>query len=145
MNDREPPPGRERFRLFRTLPTRWADNDVYGHVNNVAYYGFFDTAVNQALIEAGVLDPATSPVIGLVVETGCRYFAPLSFPDPVEVGLAVDHLGASSVRYALGVFAPGGGAAAAAGVFTHVYVERDGRRPVPIPESTRTVLESWRA
>ncbi len=145
MSGREPPPGRERFRLFRTLPTRWADNDVYGHVNNVAYYGFFDTAVNQALIEAGALDPATSPVIGLVVETGCRYFAPLSFPDPVDVGLAVERLGGSSVTYALGVFAPGAPSAAAAGVFTHVYVGRESRRPALIPEATRALLESWRA
>jgi acyl-CoA thioester hydrolase len=145
VSGREPPPARTAFRVFRTLATRWMDNDVYGHINNVAYYSYFDTAVNQALIEAGVLDPAGSPVIGLVVETGCRYFAPLSFPGPVEVGLAVERLGSSSVTYALGVFRPGAAEAAAAGHFTHVYVDRHGRRPVAIPAGTRALLESWRA
>jgi alcohol dehydrogenase len=97
-------PARADFPLFRTIPTRWMDNDVYGHVNNVQYYSYFDTAVNAALIEAGVLDPAASGAIGLVVETGCRFFAPLSFPDEVAAGLRVERLGSSSVRYALGLF-----------------------------------------
>jgi acyl-CoA thioester hydrolase len=139
------PPRREQFRVFRALPTRWMDNDVYGHVNNVQYYSFFDTAVNQALIEAGVLDPARSPVIGLVVETGCRYFRPLSFPDVIEAGLRVERLGSSSVRYELGLFRAGETDAAAAGHFVHVYVDRETRRSTPIPADVRAVLAGWAA
>jgi len=129
--------------VFRTIATRWMDNDAYGHVNNVQYYSFFDTAVNAALIEAGVLEPASSPVIGLVVETGCRYFQPMAFPDLVSAGLRVDHLGARSVRYALGLFRGEEDEASAAGHFTHVYVDRATRRPVPIPEVVRRVLSGW--
>ena len=136
-------PARADFPLFRTIPTRWMDNDVYGHVNNVQYYSYFDTAVNAALIEAGVLDPAASGAIGLVVETGCRFFAPLSFPDEVHAGLRVEHLGTSSVRYALGLFRDESASAAAAGHFVHVYVDRESRRPTPIPEDVRRLLEGW--
>ena len=138
-----PPPERSQFPVFRTIATRWMDNDAYGHVNNVQYYSFFDTAVNAALIDAGVLEPASSPVIGLVVETGCRYFQPMAFPDLVSAGLRVDHLGARSVRYALGLFRGEEDEASAAGHFTHVYVDRATRRPVPIPEPVRRVLSGW--
>ena len=134
-------PTRADFPLIRPIPTRWADNDVYGHVNNVTYYAFFDTAVNAHLIEAGVLDPATSPVIGLVVETGCRFMAPLSFPDTVEVGLRVAHLGRTSVRYAIALFRQGAGEPAAVGHFVHVYVDRQTRRPTPIPDPVRALLQ----
>ena len=122
------------------LGTRWGDNDVYGHVNNVVYYAFFDTAVNGCLIAAGVLDIAASPVIGLVVETGCRYFAPIAFPDRVTAGVRVAHLGRSSVRYEIGLFRADDDAAAAQGHFVHVYVDRQSRRPVALPEPLRQVL-----
>ncbi len=135
------PPARDAFAVFRLIPTRWMDNDVYGHVNNVTYYSFFDTAVNAHLIEQGVLDPATSPVIGLVVETGCRYFAPLSFPETVEAGIRVTKVGTSSVRYEIGLFKTGEAMPSALGHFTHVYVDRETRRPVAIPAAARAVLE----
>jgi acyl-CoA thioester hydrolase len=135
-------PGRDAYAEFTSLDTRWMDNDVYGHVNNVQYYSFFDTAVNRWLIERGVLDPVTSPVFGLVIETRCSYFKPLSFPDRVEAGLKVAHLGRSSVRYEIGLFKQGDPEAAAAGEFTHVYVDRETRRPAPIPQAVRTALES---
>ena len=127
------PEGRGGYKAFRTIPTRWMDNDAYGHVNNVVYYSWFDTVVNRYLIEAGVLDVERSPVIGLVVETHCNYFAPLTFPQPVEAGLRVARLGESSVRYEIGLFAPGQALAAACGHFVHVYVERATRRPAPLP------------
>jgi acyl-CoA thioester hydrolase len=109
------------------------DNDVYGHVNNVVYYSFFDTAVNRFLIQAGVLDIHQGPVIGLVVETQCHYFAPLQFPQSIEAGLRVAHVGRSSVRYEVGLFAAGEPLTAAAGHFVHVYVDRASRRPAPLP------------
>ena len=123
------------------LGTRWADNDMYGHVNNAAYYGYFDTAVNALLIGRGVLDPLTGEVIGLVVETGCSYFAPLSFPQPLVIGVGVQRLGHSSVRYRLGVFGAGQDEPSAQGFFVHVYVDRAARRPVAVPEGLRAVLE----
>ena len=132
---------RSAYRAWRTIPTRWADNDLYGHVNNVVHYSWFDTAVNAWLIEAGLLDTEEGNPVGLVVETGCRYFAPLSFPDAAEIGLAVARIGTSSVTYRLGIFAEGEGSAAAEGEFTHVYVDRDTRRPRPLPEAWRTKLE----
>lgn len=134
-------PTRQAYPLLRPIPTRWMDNDVYGHVNNVVYYSFFDTAVNAHLIESGLLDPATSPAIGLVVETGCRYFASLAFPDTVMAGVRVEHLGRTSVRYGIGLFRGEDELAAAAGFFVHVYVDRDSRRPVEIPAETRAALE----
>jgi acyl-CoA thioester hydrolase len=137
-------PRRAEFVHFTTLGTRWADNDVYGHVNNVVYYAFFDTAVNRLLIERGVLDLAASGTVGLVVETQCTYFASIAFPDAVQVGLRVEHLGTSSVRYALGVFRNDEPAAAALGRFVHVYVDRASQRPVPIPADVRAVLEGLR-
>ncbi len=137
-----PRPTRDQFAALRAVPTRWADNDVYGHVNNAAYYGFFDTAVNAWLIERGLLDIAESPAIGLVIETGCRYHAALSFPQTLEVALRVEKLGNSSVRYALALFAEGEPEAAADGWFVHVYVDRTTRRPVPIPAPVRAALET---
>lgn len=138
----EPLPGRDAFAAVRPIPTRWMDNDVYGHVNNVVYYSFFDTAVNAHLIEQGVLDPATSPAIGLVVETGCRYAGPISFPDRVDAGIRVARIGGSSVRYEIGLFRNDEAAACAFGHFTHVYVDRESRRPTPIPGPVRAVLEA---
>ncbi|HRH21362.1 MAG TPA: thioesterase family protein [Brevundimonas sp.] len=135
-------PTRDQFAVIRPMPTRWADNDVYGHVNNAAYYGFFDTAVNTWLIERGLLDTASSDAIGLVIETGCRYHAALAFPETIEVAMRVETLGNSSVRYALALFSDGQDQAAADGWFVHVYVDRQTRRPVPIPAPVRAALES---
>jgi acyl-CoA thioester hydrolase len=129
------PVPRACYRRFSTLTTRWLDNDLYGHLNNVVYYGLFDTVVNRYLIEAGVLDIREGPVIGLVVETHCNYFAPLAFPQTVEGGLSVAHIGTSSVRYEIGLFAEGAAQSAAAGHFVHVYVDRATRRPTPLPRA----------
>ena len=139
--NRAPFRARDAYRHWTPLTTRWHDNDVYGHVNNTVYYGWFDTAVNGWLIDAGLLDIARGDPIGLVVETGCRYAAPLAFPQVVEIGLAVAALGTSSVTYHLGVFATGAEHPAAEGHFTHVYVGRDSRRPVPLPSAWRGILE----
>jgi len=136
----EPRP-RSAYRAWRTIPTRWADNDAYGHVNNVVHYAWFDTAVNAWLVEAGLLDIANGDPIGLVVETRCAYFAALAFPQQVEVGIAVEQLGQSSVTYRLGIFAEGEGKAAAQGEFTHVYVDRASRKPTALPDAWRTKLE----
>ena len=133
--------GRDAYRWFMTIATRWADNDAYGHVNNTVFYQWFDTAVNAWLVEAGLLDIEAGDPIGLVVETGCSYFAPLSFPGDIEVAIAVDRLGSSSVTYRIGVFGRGETEPAAQGHFTHVYVGRDSRRPVPLPDSWRASLE----
>jgi acyl-CoA thioester hydrolase len=142
---REKLKGREAYRVWREIGTRWADNDAYGHVNNTVYYQWFDTVVNAWLIEAGLFDVANGDPIGLVVETGCRYARPLSYPEPVEVGLAAEHVGSSSVRYRIGVFANGSGEAAAEGHFVHVYVDRAERRPAAIPDTWRAALEAIRA
>jgi acyl-CoA thioester hydrolase len=132
---------RHTYRHFQAIPTRWADNDVYGHVNNVVYYSYFDTVVNQYLIEQRVLDVPTSTVIGLVVETQCEYFAPLSFPDVVHAGLRVAKIGNSSVRYEIGLFRNDEDAACAQGYFVHVYVDRASRNPIAVPSGMRLVLE----
>ncbi len=116
------------------------DNDAYGHVNNVVYYSWFDTAVNAWLVEAGLLDIQHGPIVGLVVETGCRYAASLAFPEPVEAGLTVARVGRSSVTWHVGIFAAGKPQAAAEGHFVHVYVERQSRRPISLPEAWRTAL-----
>lgn len=139
---RPEPRGRDAYRHFATITTRWADNDAYGHVNNTVYYAWFDTVVNEWLVGQGLLDIGAGDPIGLVVETGCRYFAPLSFPGDVEVGMAVDRLGSSSVTYRLGVFAADSDKPAAEGHFTHVYVGRADRRPVPLPAEWRDVLKA---
>jgi acyl-CoA thioester hydrolase len=132
---------RSDYAVWRTLATRWADNDVYGHINNAAYYGFFDTAVNSHLIESGVLDIHDGEVIGLVVETGCSYFAPLAYPQDIEIGLRVAHLGNSSVRYELGLFETGQNTPAAEGHFVHVYVTREARKPASLPPPMRQILQ----
>ncbi len=133
---------RSAFHAFKRITTRWADNDVYGHVNNVVYYQWFDTAVNAHLIEHGALDIHAGHTIGLVVETHCNYFAPLAFPDNVDAGIRVARIGASSVRYEVALFAEGQDLCAAHGHFVHVYVDRETRRPVSqLPASLKTVLE----
>jgi acyl-CoA thioester hydrolase len=133
---------RSAYPIFRPISTRWMDNDVYGHVNNVVYYSWFDTAVNAYLIEQGALDIHKGETIGLVVETHCNYFAPLAFPQTVQAGIRVAHLGNSSVRYEVGLFAQGAELAAAQGHFIHVYVDRQTRRPVPLPAQLKAVLET---
>lgn len=145
MSEREARLGRGDFKLFRTIPTRWMDNDVFGHVNNVVYYSWFDTAVNAWLVEQGHLDVTGSEVVGLVAETGCTYFESVAFPETVEAGLAVERLGRSSVTYRIGIFREGAEQAAAQGRFTHVYVERAAQKPVPIPEKLRAALEGLRS
>ncbi len=140
MSARPLPLSRAAFAHFQTITTRWMDNDVYGHVNNVQYYSFFDTVVNGYLIANGALDPERGAVIGLVVETHCNYFEPLRFPQIVEAGLRVAHLGTSSVRYEIGLFESDADAAAAQGHFVYVYVDRATRRPVLLPELLRTAL-----
>ncbi len=124
------------------MTTRWSDNDPYGHLNNVIYYELFDSAVNALLIEARLLDVASSPVVGLVVESNCRYFSSLAYPDVVEVGVGVERLGRSSVRYRLAVFKSGDSTAAAQGGYTHVYVDRTSGRPTPIPDGHRRLMEA---
>lgn len=133
---------RDQFRHFLTIPTRWMDNDIYGHVNNVVYYSYFDTAVNQFLIEAGVLDIHKGEVVGFVVDSGCAYFAPIAFPDAVHAGIRVVKLGNSSVRYEIALYRNNDPLPAAAGHFVHVYVERANNRSVPIPDAVRELLTS---
>jgi len=134
---------RSAYKAFRDIGTRWSDNDLYGHVNNVVYYSWFDTAVNGLLIERGALDIHAGSVIGLVVETQCNYFAPLAFPEPVVAGIRVARVGASSVRYEVALFPQDDvQACAAKGHFIHVYVDRATRRPVPLPPQLLCVLET---
>ena len=139
---RAAPDSRADYRHFLAITTRWIDNDVYRHVNNVVYYSWFDTVVNQYLVERGVLDIEESPVIGLVVETQCHYFSPIAFPDTVHAGLRVAKLGTSSVRYEIGIFRNAEMQAAAQGHFVHVYVDRASKRPTPLPAALRAVLEA---
>jgi acyl-CoA thioester hydrolase len=136
------PEARDAYRAFRPITTRWMDNDVYGHVNNVVYYSWFDTAVNAYLIEQGVLDIHQGQTIGLVIETQCNYFASLAFPQTIEAGIRVAKLGTSSVRYEVGLFAQGEPLCAAKGHFVHVYVDRETRRPIELPNALRNVLEN---
>ena len=135
------PEPRSAYRAFRTITTRWMDNDAYGHVNNVVYYSWFDTVVNAHLIEQGALDIQHGEIIGLVIETQCNYFAPVEFPQTVEAGLRVARIGRSSVRYEVGLFVQGAATTAAQGHFIHVYVDRATRRPVDLPLQLKTVLE----
>ena len=137
---RPAPEPRDAYRAFRPITTRWMDNDQYGHVNNVIYYSWFDTAVNAHLIEQGVLDTAGGATTGLGVETQCPSLAPLSFPQTIDAGIRVAHTGRSSVRYEVGLFAAGAPLSAAAGHFIHVYVDRRTRRPVPLPPLLCRVL-----
>ncbi|HKC26442.1 MAG TPA: thioesterase family protein [Jatrophihabitans sp.] len=131
---------RNNFRVLRQLPTRWSDDDTYGHVNNVVHYSMFDTAVNGWLIEASGVDIRALPAIGLVVETSCQYFAELRFPEVVTAGLALERLGNSSVIYRLALFGEHAESPAATGRFVHVYVDRDTRRPTPVPDEIRAAL-----
>ncbi|MDE2396175.1 MAG: acyl-CoA thioesterase [Burkholderiales bacterium] len=144
MSHRPAPRPRDYYRRFSSITTRWMDNDVYGHVNNVVYYSWFDTAVNRYLIEAGALDIERGEVVGFVVETQCNYFEPLAFPQTVEAGIRLGHLGRSSVRYEVGLFAQGAPLAAAGGHFVHVYVDRASQRPVELPPALRAALETLR-
>lgn len=139
---RPAPQHRSSYAAFRTIGSRWSDNDIYGHVNNVVYYAWFDTAVNAHLIEQGALDIHAGETIGLVIETQCNYFAPLAFPQVVEAGLRVARLGTSSVCYEVGLFAQGEALSAAGGHFVHVYVDRQDRRPRPLPARLRQVLQA---
>jgi acyl-CoA thioester hydrolase len=139
---KQTPHQRSDYRWFTDITTRWADNDVYGHINNVVYYAFFDTAVNQFLIQKQVLDIHAGLQIGLVIETGCNYFAPLAFPEAIVAGIRVTRLGSSSVRYEVALFADGSDVAAAQGHFVHVYVNKSTRRPEPLDSNLRACLTS---
>jgi len=141
MSERPQAEGREAYRHFTRLTTRWMDNDVYGHVNNVVYYSLFDTAVNGYLVNAGALDIHRSEVIGLVVETHCNYFAPVGFPTPIDAGIRVGRIGGSSVRYEIGLFAKDEPLTAARGHFIHVYVDRSTRRPTALPSALSNALQ----
>ena len=134
------PVRRRDFAVFRQIPTRWMDNDAYGHVNNVIYYSWFDTAVNALLVDMGLLDIQHGRTIGLVVETGCRYHRSVAFPEIVDAGVRIARLGTSSVRWEVGIFTADDDRIAAQGFFVHVYVDRDSRRPAPLPDEWRQRL-----
>ncbi|WP_431281955.1 acyl-CoA thioesterase [Humitalea sp. 24SJ18S-53] len=135
------PTSRADYRWFLEIPTRWADNDMYAHVNNVVYYSYFDTVVARFLLGSGAIDLATSPIIGVVVETQCRFKGPISFPDLVTAGLRVERIGSTSVRYGIGIFRNGDDVASAEGHFVHVYVDRDTQKqPTPLPAFFRDML-----
>ena len=140
MTVRQQPDHRDDYRQFLTITTRWMDNDVYGHINNVQYYSYFDTAVNRFLIDRGVLDIHDGAVIGLVVETHCNYFSAAAYPQDIEAGIRVVEPGRSSVRYEVGLFVEGLDEAIAQGHFVHVYVDRENRKPVELPADLRAVL-----
>jgi len=140
MNEKTSPPRLDQFPYHHPITTRWRDNDVYGHVNNVVYYSWFDTAVNGYLIDEGVLDFSQGKTVGLVVETQCNYYKPVAFPDSVTVGVVVTKLGNSSVRFELGIFKNQDTEASASGHFIHVYVDEKTRRPVTLPENFRQAL-----
>ncbi len=139
---RDTPKTKKDFKHFYPITTRWMDNDAYGHVNNVVYYLWFDTVVNQFLISHGTLDIHNGEAIGLVIESHCNYFAPVTFPEPVTAGLCVSKLGNSSVRYEVGIFREDEDQVAAQGHFVHVYVDRLTRKPISMPAATRTLLET---
>ncbi|MDN3516118.1 thioesterase family protein [Aquisalimonas lutea] len=137
-------PARADYRVFYPITTRWMDNDLYGHVNNVTYYAYFDTAVNQYLVEEGGLDIHNGPVVGFVVRSSCSYLRPVAFPERIEAGVRVEHLGNSSVQYGVGIFREGDPAVCAHGEFVHVFVDRAANRSVPIPDTIRAALERLR-
>jgi len=141
MNAPLAPAARSTYRMFLAIPTRWMDNDTYGHVNNVTYYSYFDTVVNEHLIRAGALDIRDGDAIGIVVETACRFHKPLSFPETIDAGLRVARIGHSSVAYEIALFRGGDDDAAATGRFVHVWVDRAQRRPIPVPPRIRAALE----
>jgi acyl-CoA thioester hydrolase len=134
-------PTREDYRVFYPITTRWSDNDIYGHVNNVTYYAYFDTAANRYLIEEGGLDISDGSIVGYVVSSGCEYHSPITYPEAIEAGVRVDRLGNSSVQYGIAIFRQGEDSAAAHGHFVHVFVDREADRSVPIPQNLRTALE----
>ena len=134
-------PSRADYKVFYPISTRWSDNDIYGHVNNVVYYSYFDTAANRYLIEEGGLDIGDGTIVGYVVNSGCEYHAPITYPEPIEAGLRVDRLGNSSVQYGLAIFRQGGEQAVAHGHFVHVFVNRAEDKSVPIPANLRAALE----
>lgn len=138
---RQRPQTRGTYPYYLTITTRWMDNDIYGHINNVVYYSYFDTVVNRYLIDEGVLDIENGPVIGFAVESQCNYFKPMAFPDTIEAGLRIGRLGTSSARFEIGLFRDSEDLASAQGHFVHVYVDRVSSRPCPIPESMRRTLE----
>ena len=140
---RPTPLSRDEFALFRPLQTRWADNDMYGHMNNVVHYALFDTAINSWLIEEGLLEPIGGDIVGLVVETGCSYFSEMGFPDKVAAGIRIGHLGGSSVRYEIALFRNDEELASAQGHFVHVYVDPATRKPKELPTTWRNVLEDY--
>ena len=135
------PPSRADYKVFYPKSTRWSDNDIYGHVNNVTYYSYFDTALNRYLIEEGGLNISDGKIVGYVVSSGCEYHAPISYPEPIEAGLRVERLGNSSVRYGLAIFRQGGEQAVAHGHVVHVFVDRAANKSVPIPAALRSALE----
>lgn len=135
------PINRSDYKQFSPIVTRWMDNDIYGHVNNVTYYSYFDSAVNRYLIDEGGLDIHDAPTVGFVVNSHCNYLAPIAYPDAIEVGLRVNKLGNSSVTYGVAIFKKGEETACAYGDFIHVFVERAANKSVPIPESIRNALE----
>ncbi|MFK7976888.1 MAG: acyl-CoA thioesterase [Halioglobus sp.] len=134
-------PSRSDYKVFYPISTRWADNDIYGHVNNVTYYAYFDTAANRYLIEEGGLDISDGTIVGYVVNSGCQYHAPITYPEGIEAGVRVDKLGNSSVQYGIAIFREGEEEAVANGHFVHVFVERAANKSVPIPENLRSALE----
>ena len=134
-------PKRADYKMFYPISTRWSDNDIYGHVNNVVYYSWFDTAANRYLIEEGGLDISDGTIVGYVVNSGCEYHAPITYPETIEAGLRVDRLGNSSVQYGIAIFKHGEHEAAAHGHFVHVFVERAANQSVPIPQNLRVALE----
>ena len=137
----EQEPSRADFPRFLSIPTRWDDCDVYGHVNNVVYYSYFDTAVTEHLVREGGLKPMSTPAIGVVVETRCQFRQELNFPDVVDAGIKVTRLGRSSVRYEIGLFRQGEEKPAAYGHFVHVWIDRESRRPESVPEAIRAALQ----
>ena len=142
MTERKPVGRRADYYYFQPISTRWSDNDIYGHLNNVIYYSYFDSVANHFLIHRGGLDIHSGEIIGLVVSSGCHYHASLAYPDRLEGALRVNRLGNSSVEYGLAIFREGEELAAAEGYFTHVFVDRGSRRPVPIAEALRNALQS---
>lgn len=137
-------PERHEYRWFCDMPTRWMDNDVYGHVNNVTYYSYFDTVANRYLIELGGLDIHNAPIVGFVVESSCQYHAPVAFPQALDAGMRVEHIGNRSVTYGIAIFKTGEDSASAHGSFVHVFVDRQTNKAVPIPNDMRTALEAIR-
>jgi acyl-CoA thioester hydrolase len=134
-------PSREDYKVFYPISTRWSDNDIYGHVNNVTYYSYFDTAANRYLIEQGGLDISDGRIVGYVVNSGCEYHSPITYPEGIEAGIRVDRMGNSSVQYGIAIFREGVAQAAAHGHFVHVFVERAANKSVPIPVGLRAALE----